>query len=264
MPCPYAILGIPYGTTNESDIRTAYKKKALLYHPDKNRDAPDEASAKFTEVQEAYSKLMQGVPTDLDVDLEEVLKYLYAVMVTAIKPAKDICVGLSVPFSDVYHSRVKKLTLQVKRWTEEKVYDLKGSETVFVPLGQWTPDQSEYVFEHKGDDAICRKLFRRSDVSVCVRVDDLHPHVSVIGRHLVVTIDMTVHDFYDQKELRVSLAPSVEDICFPNTQQFEYELKGRGLRDGDLQVNIKLRVPRVLPNDSPETRQCIRNLFKEF
>jgi curved DNA-binding protein CbpA len=50
----YAILGIASDATTES-IRTAYRRKALQFHPDRN-PAP-EASERFREVQEAYDVL---------------------------------------------------------------------------------------------------------------------------------------------------------------------------------------------------------------
>ncbi|PKO86994.1 MAG: molecular chaperone DnaJ [Betaproteobacteria bacterium HGW-Betaproteobacteria-10] len=50
----YALLGVSPGATSEV-IKTAYRKKANQYHPDKN-PSPD-AAARFREVQEAYEVL---------------------------------------------------------------------------------------------------------------------------------------------------------------------------------------------------------------
>jgi len=55
----YAALQLP-ATADTSDIRKAYRKLALQYHPDKNPGgAQEEAGRKFREVAEAYEALME-------------------------------------------------------------------------------------------------------------------------------------------------------------------------------------------------------------
>lgn len=52
----YKILGVPK-TASQEDIKKAYRKLALKWHPDKNPDNKEEAEQKFKEVAEAYEVL---------------------------------------------------------------------------------------------------------------------------------------------------------------------------------------------------------------
>lgn len=52
----YKILEIPLDS-NQNDIKKAYKKLAMKYHPDRNLENKDEASKKFKEVSDAYQIL---------------------------------------------------------------------------------------------------------------------------------------------------------------------------------------------------------------
>jgi len=55
----YEILGISPNASSE-EIKKAYRRLAVKYHPDKNRDNSKEAEEKFKEVSEAYKILSDG------------------------------------------------------------------------------------------------------------------------------------------------------------------------------------------------------------
>lgn len=52
----YEILDVPRSASAD-DIKKAYRKKALQWHPDKNPDNKEFAERKFKEVAEAYEVL---------------------------------------------------------------------------------------------------------------------------------------------------------------------------------------------------------------
>ena len=72
--CLYEVLGVDRKATSE-EIRAAYKKLALVYHPDKNHGSQEEAAVRFKEVQGAYSTLMDAEERQwYDAHRESILK----------------------------------------------------------------------------------------------------------------------------------------------------------------------------------------------
>jgi hypothetical protein len=67
---PYAQLGLTWGATN-TEIKEAYHEKAREYHPDVNRENPQDAVRKSQQVQSAYQKLIKGLAPHRDDLLEE-------------------------------------------------------------------------------------------------------------------------------------------------------------------------------------------------
>ena len=66
----YEALGVPLGTS-KADVKIAFRKLALIWHPDKNPNNREEAEARFQEISKAYDSLMAT-----DEDREELqLKY---------------------------------------------------------------------------------------------------------------------------------------------------------------------------------------------
>jgi len=56
MVCYYALLEVPRNASS-SDIKKAYRRLALKWHPDKNPDCQEDATVKFKEISEAYEVL---------------------------------------------------------------------------------------------------------------------------------------------------------------------------------------------------------------
>ncbi|KAA8496393.1 DnaJ-like subfamily B member 4 [Porphyridium purpureum] len=54
----YDVLGVPPGTKDEAELKKAYKKAAMKWHPDRHKDAmKEQANQKFQEIGEAYAIL---------------------------------------------------------------------------------------------------------------------------------------------------------------------------------------------------------------
>nr|AEX55298.1 HSP40 [Pinctada imbricata] len=60
----YQVLGVPKEAST-TDIKKAYRKLALKWHPDKNHDRQKEAEVKFKEISEAYEVLSDKEKRDI-------------------------------------------------------------------------------------------------------------------------------------------------------------------------------------------------------
>jgi hypothetical protein len=60
----YRVLGLPERKlATASEIKKAYHKRSLAYHPDKHPDDPDGAKERFLEIKAAYELLLEGMET---------------------------------------------------------------------------------------------------------------------------------------------------------------------------------------------------------
>ena len=58
------VLGLPERKlATASEIKKAYHKRSLAYHPDKHPDDPDGAKERFLEIKAAYELLLEGMET---------------------------------------------------------------------------------------------------------------------------------------------------------------------------------------------------------
>ena len=63
----YELLGVPLGTTKD-DIKKAYRKLAVIWHPDKHAEGParDEAAKRFVAIQAVRSCVARGALFEAD------------------------------------------------------------------------------------------------------------------------------------------------------------------------------------------------------
>ena len=142
----YQILGISKTATNK-DIKTAYRKLAFKYHPDKNKEDTEE---KFKQIVNAYSILsnedkrrnydmgnLDGIFSNIN--FEEIYKS-FADMFTdftlnmpkTLKKGNDIEYNINVSLEDVYNKVEKELTITRKK-NLNGIYQ-NDKTTINIPL----------------------------------------------------------------------------------------------------------------------------------
>jgi molecular chaperone DnaJ len=146
----YEVLGVPKGAT-EKQIRDAYRKLAVKYHPDKNKDDKD-ATEKFREASEAYEVLKDptkrkqydqpsvfgsGSPFIDPTDLYNMFTGFTSRTGTSAAPTEpvfrrgmkgqDIRITLDVELEDIYRGTTK--TLKYRRYDKCGKCNGRGSNS---------------------------------------------------------------------------------------------------------------------------------------
>jgi DnaJ-class molecular chaperone len=259
----YAILELDK-SSSQDDIRKSYKRLALKYHPDKNHAAYDD---RFPQIKAAYDILSDPIKRDVydaqyssrdkinysSVDwrdfINKMVKSMYTIMRKNAFP-DDIIITLKVDIHEIYHKKIKKLNIKVKRWNEDEF--MSDHSVIYIDLMNY---QSEYRCAGKGDASMFRKL-SNSDIIVKLRIND-EADVSVPNifslYDISVQIPVTLHSFYTDTSFKVS---SLLNIEIPNERKTNYVLKGMGLpffsedaeeMRGDIYVCLKIEMPTDPP-----------------
>jgi len=257
----YAILEVEK-TVKLEDIRKSYKRLALKYHPDKNQDS-EEFSNKFSQIKAAYDILSDPIKRDvydtqygtLDKDkfstvdwsefINNIVKSMYTIMRKNVFP-NDIVVTLKVDIHEIYHKKIKKMNIKVKRWKEDEF--VGDHSVIYIDLMNYL---MEYRCIGRGDASMFRKL-SNSDIVVKLKITDVSD-VSVTNifsqYDICVHIPVTLHTFYTSASFTVPSLPNVEIL---NEHKTTYVLKEMGLPyfledgeeiRGDMYVSLEIKMP---------------------
>lgn len=273
----YDILGLDHAATLE-EIKSAFRKKALLYHPDKlaaatastNASAESDASdANFSKIKEAYDVLSDPlrrsiydennkqsiVSTHMPSFINDILVQMY---VMASRP-KLISVEINVPFEEVYHRKIKRIEIKVKRWINHNY--IFTHEVFNISLINM---QNKYVFVGMGDDSIIPS-FPRGNIEIRLTISDYSNHLQIDDmfseKDLFLTIPMSLYTFYNESEFNLELCPSVNIKC-SNERKLSYHMLNAGLPTGacsrsDIYIEIKLIIPLRLRTDKSNKLQHV-------
>ena len=285
----YKILEIDKNADEET-IKKAYRKKAKIYHPDKNMVVNDGIS--IYDITEAYSVL--GDPNkkleyDKSVSLEEnndFLWYLYVInlyiisFTTFLKKAihetakektpttnktKDLEIYMEVTLRDIYEKKIKKIV--VKRHRNEQI----EKKVLYISLYNY---QDTYVFLNEGDayQKDNNTIYGNICVKLTIREHESFVIDSVDKYDLWLETDLSLYEYYYGKSFtffHLDDQEYTQSYDFRDQSDLVKRFHGKGLpfydeeneieMFGDLYIRFVLKLPKhhLLGLDRKEVKDIL-------
>jgi len=263
----YDLLGVPPASSPE-DIKKAFRKMALLHHPDRNRS--DASADLFKKITEAYKLLTDPEKRfAYDAQIREKSSAAKSSPTTSkrrVPNSQNSSMGRNL----VYHLNV--CLEDIIKGTEKTISymrTLHGKRVhaqVQLSILPGTADGQKLRLRGAGDSGSLQQ--KPGDLLVHIHYIE-HPHFKVLDNDIVITVPISVTQWLLQEPLVVPTLYGMKKIPFPQPDDFgeltaqlpQYGLpiKGNINNKGDLFIKIKVQSPDSI-DDS--TRKEIVKLSK--
>jgi curved DNA-binding protein len=250
------VLGLTPDASDE-EVKTAYRKLAMKYHPDKN-PGDKISEEKFKEINAANDAIKSGKyeePMPFGFHFSNLDDIIAAFNAKQRKKNRDIEVLCKIDLDRAFNGGEANFTIQDG---DGNIKDVKFN----IPAGVDT--NSVIIIPQAGDRTFSSLV--PGDLLVRVYVEE-HPTFERNGPHLIRNIDMNILDFLVAEEIIVQAIDGQDvKVSIPDGFNLSNQIRiaGHGMpvintiKRGDLFVSINLVTQKL--ND--ETKEKIRNVSK--
>lgn len=267
MKDPYSILGIARGAS-EDDIKKAYRKLAVKYHPDK----PGGDEERFKEIADAYDQLTnpkrkaQENPFSGDFDFSTYQDIFEHMMRDrgwsgafdqqyGSARGRDVRASLSIPIEDAYYGTKRQINIGLK------------SVEIVIPAGV----KSGHRLRVKGHGQRGYEPDSNGDLIVEISIiDSTKFYLDNAGLHTIAQIDAI--DMMLGTDMTIEVFDKIYKFTIPAGTQAGQRLRLRGKgwpvfgrtdERGDLYVTVGVKIPTDLSEEELRALEKIRGHINE-
>ena len=239
----YEILGINKNSSEE-EIKKAYKKMAMKWHPDRNPGNSKEAEEKFMEINNAYKILSNKNKQKYMKDdiFENFFKYINK------NKSKKIIKEININLEDLYEGKQKKIKITRFNINGEK-------QVLLIPINikRGSKNGDKILFKGIGNEYIGKKT---EDIIFIIK-EEKHPLFRRENNNLILDIQITLKDIMEKSKIEYYTLDKIkmEFICdsnLINNWNVQQIIKNKGMpymKDseilfGDLILNINVEFPK--------------------
>lgn len=257
----YNVLGLDHFASIE-DVKKAYRKLALKYHPDKNKQNTND----FHKIKTAYENIINGHTDNqklLNINFNNIIfafYQLYNYSQTLFN--KNINITVKVTLEDIYYYNLKKITINVKRQNINTNIDLYISLLMYKEI---------YIFEETGDDfPFTIKGKKRNDIIIKIDIieDPNVKHADIINKYDIYidkTLDLYQYlyektldiEFFKEK-IKVNYLKTDKCVILPN-MGLPYINSNNDIVRGNLFVYLD--VTNIPKNENYESNLELKNMI---
>lgn len=254
----YQKLGLNKGASID-DIKKAYKKLALRFHPDKNPDL--DSCKEFISITESYKRLLNDDEINEDIDITfylnmyiDMIKNLYTYITDENnifnkkffnkkqKTVKEIVINFNVSVKDIYTNALKKLTIKLLRKDNDKL--IKKKEDFYISLLNY---KNEYRFIEKGDEHLDGN---KGDIRILINI--IKDEYYIDGSDVIYILNISYYEYlYGIKkeiyylndkllEIEHNFYGELGDKIYLNMGVKYYDKKTETFKFGNLIIRFKL------------------------